>query len=61
MKNSKESSVASNGIGGAIAIVVVVIANKFGADLTGEQGALIVGAFGTIITFFLPALGAKRE
>lgn len=61
MKNSKESSVTSNGIGGAIAIVVVIIANKFGAGLTGEEGALVVGALGTIVTFFLPALGVKKE
>jgi len=56
LKNSgNQTTVGTTTIGGAIAIVLVVVANQFGANLSSEATAMLVGAFTAIFNYVIPS------
>lgn len=54
LKRNNSTTVGTTTIGGAISIVLVVVANKFGAGLTGEESVIIGAALTTVINYFVP-------
>jgi len=54
MKNS-DASVQSTSIGGAFAVLAVVIVEQFGIEISIVTTAVVVTAFTTIFNYFVPA------
>lgn len=55
LKAGNQTTVANTTIGGAIAIVLVTLANRFGADLDAMSASMLVGGFTVIFNYFIPA------
>jgi hypothetical protein len=54
-KGSNETTVGKTTIGGGISIVLVSLANYFGADIGAETAATLTAGLTVILNYYLPA------